>query len=220
MCPNYSKHGKQLTVIKDPQFAEGMNKGPFKKPEYRAIPVLYFYSAVRKTEGNRAIKDQFNVTPDTVFFDVGPRLKKIRHWRKDGRKRVKLTDEQYERLLKKRTPQISTPPLPLPRNAPFMDELVRRIEETESGERVLPWSAKTIWNVIDAVFTYPHHFRLSRITWFFLPHPEVDRPRGFSIPEVRSFTGLSLGALDYYIGLADMSDMGRAMYQEQRQNGG
>ena len=52
-----------------------------------------------------------------------------------------------------------------------------------------------------------------------MPHPEVGRPRGFSIPEVRTITGLSLAALGYYIGLADTADIGRAMFLAQRRGG-
>jgi len=189
-----------------------MNSGNFADPAYQAWPVGLYYTAVRKGELLRALRDQFSARGDYVYFEVGPRMKKIKRGLGDAR----ITDQEYEDLLKKRKAQITTPPLPLPYDAPFMDLLIERIEETNFGERVFPWSPKTAWNIIDRAFgAYNHFFRLSRITWFFSPHPELGRPRGFSIPEVRSWTGLSLAALDYYIGLADMADMGRGMYRQQ-----
>lgn len=220
MTPWYRKHGKILTPITDADFADRMKNGHFVESEHKSYPVGLYYSAVRKMEMLRAIRDQFTFTAKEVFFDVGPRLKKIRHTRTVKGQTVTLTEEQYQRVFSKRRDAITTPPLPLPIDAPFMDELVKRIEATPKGERVFPWSPRTAYNIIDRVFAYPHLFRLSRITWFFMPHPEVNRPRGFSIPEVKTFTGLSIAALDYYIGRADVADMGRAMYLEQRQGGG
>lgn len=216
--PWYRKHGKILTPLSDVAFAEGMEKGHFVTKAHRAFPVLLRYSAVRKMEALRATRDQFATAPPFLYFDVGPRLKKIRHFHK-GRY---LTTEEYDARVKKLHDRITTPPIPLPIDAPYMDELVQRVQATAEGERVFPWSPKTAYNIIDRVFAYPHLFRLSLITWFFMPHPEVDRPRGFSIPEVRTFTGLSLAALDFYIGRADVADMGRSMYLEQRgkKNGG
>lgn len=217
MCPNYSRHGKILTPLSEAQFAKGMTDGYFAHKTHRAFPVCIYYSAVRTNEARRSIKEQYDLdsNPDFIMFDVGPRLKKIR---RKFRGKL-LSDRVYLEKLRKRAPSITTPPLPLPKNAPFMDELIKRIEATEPEQAIFPFSDKTAYNIIDRVFFYPHHFRLSRITWFFMPHPEVNRPRGFSIPEVRSFTGLSLGALDYYIGLADVADMGRAMYLDQRTKG-
>lgn len=214
--PWYRKHGKILDPITDEAFAEGMTTGHFAIEPHKAFPVLLFYSAVRKWEALRVLKEQFTITDKSLIFDVGPRLKKIRRTRKGQ----VLSDEEFAKVLSRRRAKITTPPLPLPIDAPFMEHLVKRIEAVEVGERLFPWSPATAYNIIDRAFAYPHLFRLSRITWFFLPHPEVGRPRGFSIPEVRTFTGLSVGALDYYIGLADVSDMGRAMYLKERDIGG
>lgn len=213
--PWYRKHGKILTPISDADFAAGMESENFVLEDHKAYPVVLYYSAVRKLEALRATKDQFTFTEAEVYFDVGPRLKKIRR----SIKGKPLTEDQYQRRLKKYRDKITTPPIPLPLKAPYMGLLVKRINETEDGGLVFPWSPRTAYNIIDRAFAYPHLFRLSRITWFFLPHPEVGRPRGFSIPEVRTFTGLSLAALDFYIGRADVADMGRAMYLNQRGGG-
>lgn len=214
--PWYRKHGKILKPMTPEIFAKCMTSGRFAQEEHKAYAVIVYYSAVRKWEALRSLKNQFVITDSTVFFDVGPRLKKIRRSRKGKR----ISDKKYQEIFERRKNAITTPPLPLPLDAPFMDELVKRIEAAEhQQEPIFPWSPKTAYNIMDRAFgAYPHYCRLSRITWFFMPHPEVGRPRGFSIPEVRSFTGLSLAALDYYIGLADVSDMGRAMYLEQKTN--
>lgn len=217
MTPWYRKHGKILKIVTDEAFAEGMDGGHFVQRDHKAYPVLLNYSAVRKVEGWRALWDQFTPEGDFLYFDVGPRLKKLRRTKKGKR----LSEQRFQELLKQKKAAISTPPLPLPIDAPYMAELLRVIDRAQEREdkRLFPFSQKTAYNIIDRVFGYCHLFRLSRITWFFLPHPELGRPRGFSIPEVKNWTGLSLQALDYYIGLADMSDMGRAMYFEQRAKG-
>lgn len=211
--PHYRKHGKIVKVVTDKEFAAGMEGGRFANFQHKAFPVILYYSAVRKLEALRALKSQFTITDKDLIFDVGPRLKKIRRRRKGKT----LSQKQIDKIMIKRWDQLSTPPLPLPLDAPYMNLLVQRVQDTEGDEdRVFPWCAKTGYNIIDRVFSYPHLFRLSRITWFFSPHPEIGRPRGFSIAEVKNFTGLSLGALDYYIGLADVQDMGRALYLEKR----
>lgn len=218
MTPWYRKHGKILKIVTDEAFADGMDNGHFTNRDHKAYPVLLHYSAVRKSEALRTVTDQLVAESPTLYFDVGPRLKKIRR-KKRGHV---LSEERYQEILKKRKAAITTPPVPLPIDAPYMDELLRIIDRAQDRDdkRLFPFSPKTAWNIIDRAFgAYSHLFRLSRITWFFLPHPEVGRPRGFSIPEVKNWTGLSLAALDYYIGLADMSDMGRAMYMKQRQGG-
>jgi hypothetical protein len=212
MSPWYRTHGRIARIITDDEFSVGMKTGHFVNEAHKAYPVLLYYSAVRKLEALRALKEQFTINKDTVYFDVGPRLKKVR---RKIRGRV-LDDEAYARAIKRRKDRITTPPLPLPSDAPFMEHLIDNIERAQEGAPIFPWCPKTAYNIIDRVFFYPHLFRLSRITWFFMPHPEVGRPRGFSIPEVRTFTGLSLAALDFYIGQADMSDMGRSMYLQQR----
>jgi len=64
---------------------------------------------------------------------------------------------------------------------------------------------------VDRVFKYPHYFRLSRITNFFL--------EGWNIAQVRTWTGLSLKALNYYVGLVDITKMGETLGQNRRIQG-
>lgn len=153
-----------------------METGHFARRKHKGFCVLLYYSAVRKTEGLRSLREQFTLEPKGVLFDVGERLKKQRSWFKE------------------------TPPLFLGLDAPFMEELQYAIEHTREGKRVFPYCSKTGYNIVARVFKYPHLFRLSRITWF-LDH-------GWSVAKVRSWTGLSIQALEYYVGLVETRKMG------------
>jgi hypothetical protein len=52
-------------------------------------------------------------------------------------------------------------------------------------------------------FKYPHYEGLNRVTTFFKEKR--------SIAEVQNWTGLSLQALDYYLGLVSIEEMARSM---------
>jgi hypothetical protein len=103
---------------------------------------------------------------------------------------------------------LKTPPLPLPLEAPYMNYVVDSFRDTPKDKKVFPYCRKTGYNIVNRVFKYPHYHRLSRITQFFLD--------GFSIAEVRSWTGLSLNALNYYVGLVGIDEMGRALKTKQK----
>jgi len=103
---------------------------------------------------------------------------------------------------------IETPALNIPLGAPYAMEIWKAVEKTKKGERVFPFSGRTAYNVVCRVFKYPHHLRLSRITNFF--------SEGYTIPEVRSWTGLTLKALDYYVGLVTVKRMGESLGKEKR----
>lgn len=99
---------------------------------------------------------------------------------------------------------IKTPALIIPLKAPYADEIWYAVEHTEPGHRVWPYSDKTAYNIVRRAFnTYPHHLRLSRITKFFL--------KGYTIPQVHSWTGLTLKALNYYVGLVDVKKMAESL---------
>ena len=174
--PWYRKHGKILEPMTDEIFKEGMDNGHYCSKKHRGFAVLVYYTGVRRLEGLRAIKEYFQITETAVFFDVQKRLKH----------------------------GIETPPLKIPRDAAFVEELVQAIQETKQGERVFAFSRRTAYNIIDRVFNrYPHFFRLSRITNFFL--------EGWTIAQVKSWTGLTLQALNYYVGLVDIAKMGESL---------
>lgn len=173
--PWYRTEGKILEPITDTKFTEGMKHGLYLHPKHQAFNVLLYYAAVRKMEALRATREQFQISKNNINFSVGQRLKH----------------------------GIETPALPLPLNAPYMEVLKEAIENTEQGKRVFPYCAKTGYNIVRRAFKYPHLFRLSRITNFFLD--------GWTIAQVRSWTGLTLKALDYYIGIVDIQKMGKTL---------
>jgi integrase len=181
--PWYRKEGKVLTPLTEAAFKEGMQRDHFVTHRHRALVILYYYSGVRRMEGLRVTREQFQIGQNYIYFEVGQRLKHSKQ----------------------------TSPLPIPKTAPYVNELEDAIIQTQKGKRVFPYSSRTAYNIVRRAFKYPHWFRLSRITWFFSPHPELDRPAGFSIAEVKNWTGLSILALDYYVGLAQLEGMGKAM---------
>ena len=150
MTPWYRREGKIQQPLTDKDFSEGMEHGEFLQQKHRAFCVLLYYSGVRKKEALRAKKEQFKITPNEIIFSVGKRLKH----------------------------GIETPELPLPLEAPYMYELLEAVGKTKPGERVFPFSDKTGYNIVRRAFKYPHLFRLSRITNFFL--------EGWNIPQVHS----------------------------------
>ena len=101
-----------------------------------------------------------------------------------------------------------TDPLPLSLEAPFMDEVLWSIDNTKTGDRVWAYCGKTGYNIVSRVFKYPHYHRLSRITEFFR--------RGYTIAELHSWTGLSLKALDYYLGLVSIEKMGESLGERKK----
>ena len=171
----YRIEGKIETPITDAEFAEGMKSEHFVEDKHRGFCILLFYSGIRKREALRAIRNQFQITETAIMFNVGTRLK-------HGKQ---------------------TQVLKLPLNAAYVPELKDIIEATSKGERVFPYCDKTGYNIVRRVFKYPHLFRLTRITDFFM--------EGFTIAQVRSWTGLSLAALEYYVGIVDTQKMGDSL---------
>jgi hypothetical protein len=96
-----------------------------------------------------------------------------------------------------------TEALPLPLSAPFMELLKTQIEKTKPGQPVFDFCPKTAYNIVRRAFRYPHLFRLSRITNFLL--------EGYTIAEIHSWTGLSVSALNYYVGLVSTQRMGASL---------
>lgn len=178
---NYSKHGKIIEPLTHQQFLSGMNKGVFHNPRHRSFITLLYYTGIRRGEALRATPEQFQITDYFVFFDV---LKRLKHGR-------------------------LTPPLPLPVKADYMNLIIEDVEATRPKKRIWKFSPRTAYNAVDRVFFYPHHFRLSRITNFFL-----DQKNKRTIAEVQNWTGLTLSSLNYYVGLADLRRMGESLKSE------
>jgi hypothetical protein len=51
----------------DKDFIDGMVNGKFVQESHRAYCVLLYYSAVRKSEARRALREQFRLTPKDSF---------------------------------------------------------------------------------------------------------------------------------------------------------
>jgi hypothetical protein len=172
--PNYNE--KLTNPLSDQDFLEGMKEGKFVKiPDHVGFIAFLHYSAVRVSEALKMTKEQFRLTPNILYCDVGMRLK---HSKK-------------------------TDPLPIPLDAPYVNSIWDTVVDTKKEKKVWPYCRKTGYNIVHRVFEYPHYHRLSRITQFFLD--------GYTIPEVKSWTGLSLRALDYYVGLVGISKMGESL---------
>lgn len=116
-------------------------------------------------------------------------------------KQFKITDKHLLFDVGKRLKHgIVTPPLPLPLALPFMDKLANLVERSDRDFKLFSFSPKTAYNIFDRLGYYPHFCRLNLITNFFLA--------GWTIPQVHSWTGLTLDALNFYIGLVDVTKMG------------
>lgn len=96
-----------------------------------------------------------------------------------------------------------TPALPVSLKSPYVENIIMKYENLDPKALVFPYSRKTGYNIAHRFIGYPHYFRMNRITRFFLD--------GFTIPEVQSWTGLSIVALNYYIGKANIEKMGDSL---------
>jgi len=122
--PWYRREGKIQQPLTDEDFRDGMEHGRFIRQKHRAFCVLLYYSAVRKKEALRTLKEQFQVQPNQIVFSVGKRLKH----------------------------GIETPALPLPLNAPYMNDLLEALGNTKKGNRVFPYCDKTGYNIVRRAF--------------------------------------------------------------------
>ena len=93
----------------------------------------------------------------------------------------------------------NTPPLIISMKNIFANLIWEAAEETKPKERVWPYCRRTGYSIISRVWNYPHHLRLTRITDLF--------SKGYTIPEVKTYTGLTLPALDFYIGVVAIEKM-------------
>lgn len=96
-----------------------------------------------------------------------------------------------------------TPPLYIPTDAPFACYIWLSVKYTAPGQRVWPYHRSTAYRIVNRAFKYPHLFRLSRITNFFND--------GWSIAQVKNWTGLTLQALEFYVGTVDTKKMGASL---------
>lgn len=208
--------GKVETPMTDAEFIEGIKSGVFKKERHKAYAVLIWYSAVRKREALRVTREQFKRSAEgDIIFDVGERFKKSK-WRKTCPKCLDPWNSpkasfckccganiQDVEPTKVKSKTVRTPPLTLPISAQYMTTLQDAIDNTPKEKPLFPYSPGTAYNIIHRVWNYPHLMRLSRISWFLL--------NGWTPLQIKSWTGLSLSAIDYYAGLVDTMKMGKSM---------
>lgn len=148
--PHYRKHGKDFFPLTEQGFIKQMNEGHFVMHSHRAYAILLYYTGVRKMEALRALKEQFQIKPDRIYFDVGKRLKNGLH----------------------------TAPLPILRAREFVEEFVSYIESCEPNKRVFSFCPRTAYRIIDRAFgKYPHYFRLTKITMLFRKGFTIDQVR-------------------------------------------
>src|SRR5664279_82942 len=122
--PWYRNEGKIQTPLSDQDFLEGMSNGYFVQEKHKGLVALYYYSAVRKTEASRALREQFSLNHNVIYFSVGKRLKH----------------------------GIETPSLNIPLKLPFASNIWDAVEATRPGEAVFPYSPKTDYNIVHRVF--------------------------------------------------------------------
>lgn len=174
--PDYRTHGKIETPLTDEEWLKLMAEGHFAKDTHRGFVALLYYTAVRRNEALRTRREQLVVRGDGLSYSVGKRLKH----------------------------GIETPALPIPLEAPYVDEIIYCRDKARPSGLVWTFCEKTAYNIVNRIIpAYPHYFRLSRITNFFLD--------GWTIAQVRSWTGLTLKALNYYVGLVDIAKMGESL---------
>lgn len=159
----------------DEEFSLLMKAKPFVLEQHKALIAFLYLTGVRISEALAMTRKQFKRTPTLLYVDIGKRLK--------GSK--------------------ITPALPLSLKAPYIHNIILTYELLDREALVFPYSRKTGYNIATRFITYPHYFRMNRITRFFLDQ--------FTIPEVKSWTGLSLTALNYYIGKANLEKMGKSL---------
>jgi integrase len=95
----------------------------------------------------------------------------------------------------------TTSPLSVKTSRPFVNTIIASVEETKPKHRVWGFSRITAWKIIKKInLHYPHYLRLNRVTNLF--------HRGYTIDEVRSWTGLTLSALNYYVGVTSTRKIG------------
>jgi len=183
----YRKQGKLLQAITDQQFSDGLEHGHFTQRKHKGYAILLWLTGLRRSEVLELKKEQFLLTSKTLFIDTGVRKKK-KWFTKQGKPKTPMKPD----------------PLPLPLEAPHMNEILYALENTKPGERVFPFSASTAYNITSRGWNvYPHYFRLSRITNFL--------EEGYELPDIKNWTSLTVSAIDSYVGKGKLKSMGESL---------
>ena len=97
----------------------------------------------------------------------------------------------------------TTPALPIPFDAPHVSNIIDVYVDLEPEALVFDITRRTALTVVKSFAFYPHFYRANRITRFFLD--------GYTIPEVKGWTGLNVKNLEYYVVMASIVKMGRTL---------
>lgn len=164
--PHYSRQGKLLEPITPEQFEAALAHPYNQALEYQALIVLEYYTGVRVSEALRPVKESFQITEKTLYWEVGKRLKHGKH----------------------------TPPLPLSRDLLHLDLLIAQVEHTHKGQRVFDFHRSTAWRHCEkSGLGYNHHARLSAITFYLKSGYSVAHIVNFfgiSVQTVNAYIGL------------------------------
>lgn len=107
-------------------------------------------------------------------------------------------DAVYFDVQKRLKHGITTAPLKILQSRPFANLIWQAVEDTKARQRVFPFCRMTGYNIIARVWFYPHHLRLTRFT---------ELAQKYSVAQLKSWSGLTLVALDYYMGVVDIDAM-------------
>jgi integrase len=151
--PWYRRHGKDFFPMTEEEFIKKMDTGYFLHSSHRIYVIILYYTGVRKMEALRALRKQFRITEDKIYFDVGTRLKKGLH----------------------------TAPLPMLKNKKYIDELEAYLKTKDTDEKLFNFSPSTAFRIVDRAFDkYPHYFRLTKITLLFRKGFTIDQVRSWT----------------------------------------
>lgn len=177
--PNYTIEGKRLTPISKFKFNDMMQRGKFiTVPQHKALLAILYYFGFRISEALSLKTNNFTLEDNLLYVTV----QRLKHSR-------------------------NTEALSVPIDRPYVNEILETLEATPNNKRLFPYSRVTGWRIVRrALNVYPHFLRLNRITHLFMPSPA--KPSGYSITEVRSFTGLTVNSLNAYVGRVSVKEIG------------
>ena len=184
--PNYKQ--KLTNPLVEQEFLDCMKDGHFvQSPQHQGLTAFVYYTGVRISEALNMTRQQFRVTSTDLFCDIGPRLKKKKFNKKGEPKNPVITD-----------------PLPLPLELPYVKTIEDCLLGLKPEMRVWPYCRTTGYLIFKrAGLHYPHYGRLSAVTNFLL--------EGYTIPEIKSWFGITATAIDYYVGKVGILKMSKAL---------
>jgi len=178
------KYNKKITrQMGYAEFKEGIQELPIHKQAFLSI---LFFAGVRVSEALALTSDDIHCAKShEIQYDTG--IIFVQFFRLKGSKQ--------------------TDPIPLPRTA-ALQWICEPDPDLMKEGKLFPFSRRTAHRLVKKTFgTYPHHFRMNRIT-------QVSEKFGDSY--VYSYTGICAQSIDHYRGKVDIKKVGRALQKEVR----